>query len=62
MVVVSWLWATVIAVAGIAGMMIDSVLGATLENGGRMGNDFGELCQHGVADIALLVAIVLQRR
>ena len=37
--VVSWFWIPVIAICGTAGMIIDSLLGATLENAGRMGND-----------------------
>ncbi|MGC2108761.1 MAG: DUF92 domain-containing protein, partial [Candidatus Korobacteraceae bacterium] len=37
--VVDWRWTPVIAFAAIAGMFLDSVLGATLENAGRLGND-----------------------
>jgi uncharacterized protein (TIGR00297 family) len=37
--VVSWNWMPLIALAGIAGMFLDSILGATWETSGKMGND-----------------------
>jgi uncharacterized membrane protein len=52
----------VIALAAIAGMLFDSVLGATFENRGRMGNDsvnfVSTVC---AADLALLAAVVLEK-
>jgi uncharacterized protein (TIGR00297 family) len=60
--VVSWFWTPIIAIAGAAGMMIDSLLGATLENSSRMGNDsvnfVSTVC---AADLALITGLVLQR-
>ena len=37
--IVPWTWTPIVAIAGIAGMFLDSVLGATWENAGKMGND-----------------------
>jgi len=60
--VVNPYWAPVITIAGIAGMAIDSVLGATLENAGRMGNDAVNFVSTVfAADLALVVAMVAQR-
>jgi uncharacterized protein (TIGR00297 family) len=60
--VVSAYWVPVIAIAGTAGMMIDSLLGAALENSGRVGNDavnfLSTVC---AADLALLTGLVLER-
>jgi uncharacterized protein (TIGR00297 family) len=59
--VVSWRWAPVIAVAGIAGMLLDSVLGATLENRGKMGNDSVNFVSTVfAADLAIITVLVLQ--
>lgn len=60
--VVSSFWVPVIAIAGTAGMIIDSLLGATLENSGRMGNDavnfVSTVC---AADLALMTGLVLRK-
>jgi uncharacterized protein (TIGR00297 family) len=60
--VVSVFWAPVIAIAGTGGMIIDSLLGATLENAGRMGNDsvnfVSTVC---AADLAIVTGLVLER-
>ncbi len=59
---VDWHWTPVIALAGISGMFVDSAMGATWENEGRMGNDavnfVSTVC---AADLALIVAMTMQR-
>jgi uncharacterized protein (TIGR00297 family) len=60
--VVSWNWTPLIALAGIAGMFFDSVLGATWENSGKMGNDSVNFVSTVFsAELALTVAMVTQR-
>lgn len=60
--VVSWNWTPLIALAGIAGMFFDSVLGATWENSGKMGNDSVNFVSTVfAAELALTVAMVTQR-
>ena len=60
--VVPWITAPVITVAAICGMLFDSVLGATLENGGRMGNDSVNFVSTVfAADVALVAVVVLER-
>ncbi len=55
-------WAPVITIAGIAGMVFDSVLGATLENAGKVGNDAVNFVSTVLAaDLALIVAKVVER-
>jgi uncharacterized protein (TIGR00297 family) len=60
---VDWRWTPIIALAGISGMFVDSVLGATWENAGKLGNDsVNFLSTVFAADAALLlVAMILQR-
>lgn len=60
--VVSWFWTPVIAIAGSGGMLVDSILGATLENAGRLGNDaVNFISTTFAADMALITALVLER-
>ena len=60
--VVAWNWTPLIALAGIAGMFFDSLLGATWENSGKMGNDAVNFVSTVfAADLALTVAMVTQR-
>ena len=60
--VVDWYWVPIIAVAGTAGMMFDSLLGATWENAGRMGNDAVNFVSTAfAADLALLTGVVVAR-
>jgi len=59
--VVSWLWMPVLAIAGIAGMLFDSILGGTLENRGALGNDSVNFVSTVfAADLALVVVLVMQ--
>ena len=59
--VVPWHWTPVVAVAGVAGMFLDSVLGATWENSGRMGNDSVNFVSTVfAADLALVAAMVIE--
>ncbi len=60
--VVDWNWVPVIACAGIVGMLFDSLLGATLENAGRMGNDAVNFVSTTfAADLALVIGIIMAR-
>ncbi len=60
--VVDWNWVLVIAIAGSAGMVFDSFLGATWENAGRMGNDAVNFVSTVfAADIALLTGLFIGR-
>jgi len=55
-------WAPAIACAGIAGMLFDSILGASLENRGKMGNDAVNFVSTVfAADLVLLTALLWQR-
>lgn len=59
---VDWRWSFVIAFAGIGGMFVDSIMGATWENSGKMGNDSVNFVSTVVAaDAALIVAMILAR-
>ena len=59
--IVAWRWAPLIAAAGAAGMLFDSVLGATLENRGKMGNDAVNFVSTVfAADLALAAVMVVQ--
>ena len=60
--VVDWYWVPVIAIAGAVGMMFDSLLGATWENAGRMGNDAVNFVSTAfAADLALVTGLVIER-
>lgn len=59
---VDWRWTPVIAFAGIGGMFLDSLLGATWENRGKIGNDTVNFVSTVfAADVALIVTIIVQR-
>jgi uncharacterized protein (TIGR00297 family) len=60
--IVPWQWTPIVALAGIAGMFLDSVLGATWENAGKMGNDSVNFVSTVfAADLALVAAIVVEK-
>jgi uncharacterized protein (TIGR00297 family) len=60
--IVIWQWTPIVALAGIAGMFLDSVLGATWENAGRMGNDSVNFVSNVfAAEVALTTMMVMQR-
>jgi uncharacterized protein (TIGR00297 family) len=60
--VIGWRWAPVVAAAGAAGMILDSVLGAALENRGKIGNDAVNFVSTVfAADLALLLALLVDR-
>jgi len=61
--VVAWRWAPFIASAAVAGMLLDSVLGAMLENRGKIGNDAVNFVSTVfAADLALFAVLVLENR
>jgi len=60
--VVSLRWAPLITLAGVAGMFFDSVLGASFENRGDMGNDSVNFVSTVfAADLALVAALLLHQ-
>ena len=60
--VLDWRWTFVVAFAGIGGMFLDSILGATWENAGRMGNDSVNFVSNVfAADAALLAMMIVGR-
>ena len=61
--VVSWRWAPLISLIGVAGMLFDSILGAGFENRGDMGNDSVNFVSTVfAADLALVAALLLHHR
>jgi uncharacterized protein (TIGR00297 family) len=55
-------WSPVITIAGVGGMAFDSILGATFENRGKIGNDVVNFVSTVfAADLALVVAMVVER-
>jgi len=59
--VLDWRWTFVVALAGIGGMFVDSVLGATWENADKLGNDSVNFVSNVfAADVALLAALAMQ--
>jgi uncharacterized protein (TIGR00297 family) len=60
--VVDWRWTPVIAFAAIGGMFLDSILGATWESEGKLGNDsVNFLSNVFAADAALVVTLIMAR-
>ena len=60
--VIDWRWTFVVAFAGIGGMFLDSILGATWENAGKLGNDSVNFVSNVfAADAALLTVIIVER-
>jgi uncharacterized protein (TIGR00297 family) len=60
--IVPWQRTPIVAVAGVAGMLLDSVLGATWENAGKMGNDSVNFVSTAfAADLALMAAMVVEK-
>lgn len=57
--VVDWYWTMTIALAGIGGMVLDSFLGATWENAGKMDNDSVNFVSTVFAADAALVATMV---
>ena len=59
---VPWPWTPLVAAAGVAGMFLDSLLGATWENAGKLGNDSVNFVSTVfAADLALVGAMVVER-
>jgi len=59
---VEWRMTPIVALGGVAGMFLDSVLGATWENSGKMGNDSVNFVSTALAaDLALVAATVLEK-
>ena len=60
--IVDWRWTFVVAFAGIGGMFLDSILGATWENAGKLGNNSVNFVSNVfAADAALLVLMIVER-
>jgi len=59
--IVPWQWTPIVAISGVAGMFLDSVLGATWENAGKMGNDSVNFVSTVfAADLALVTVMVAE--
>ncbi len=58
---VEWHWTPTIAFAAIGGMFLDSIMGATWERSGKLGNDaVNFISTVFAADVALIVALISQ--
>jgi uncharacterized protein (TIGR00297 family) len=60
--VLDWRWTFVVTFAGIGGMFLDSLMGATWERAGRMGNDSVNFVSNIFAADAALIAILIANR
>jgi uncharacterized protein (TIGR00297 family) len=60
--VLDWRWTFVVAFAAIGGMFLDSLMGATWERAGRMGNDSVNFVSNIFAANVALVAIMVANR
>ena len=59
---IDWHWTPVVALAAVGGMFLDSIMGATWENSGRMGNDAVNFVSTVfAADVAMVVVMIMQR-
>lgn len=59
---VGWQWTFVIAFAAIGGMFLDSIIGATWESAGKLGNDaVNFICTVFAADVAMIVVLIMHR-
>src|SRR5271166_7150099 len=60
--IVPWQWTPIVAIAAVAGMFLDSILGATWENARKMGNDSVNFVSTVfAADLGLVAAMVMER-
>jgi len=60
--VLDWRWTFAVAFAAIGGMFLDSIMGATWENAGKLGNDSVNFVSNVfAADAALLTAVIVMR-
>jgi|SRR5579871_1036052 len=60
--VIEWRWTLLVAFAAIGGMLLDSALGATWQNAGKLGNDSVNFVSNVfAADAALIAAMIAQR-
>ena len=58
---VEWHWTPTIAFAAVGGMFLDSIIGATWERSGKLGNDaVNFISTVFAADVALMVALISQ--
>ena len=60
--VIDWRWTFVVAFAGIGGMFLDSILGATWENAGKVANDTVNFVSTVFAADATLIAVMIAER
>jgi uncharacterized protein (TIGR00297 family) len=59
---VEWHWTPTIAFAAIGGMFLDSIIGATWERSGKLGNDaVNFISTVFAADVALIIVLISQR-
>ena len=59
---IDWRWTPLIAFAGIGGMFVDSLMGATWETAGKLGNDSVNFVSTiFAADLALVAGMIMQR-
>lgn len=60
--IIDWRWTFAVAFAGIGGMFLDSMMGATWENARKMGNDSVNFVSNVFAADAALIAVIIVER